>query len=182
VVNAASATWGFTSADIKDRNGVYAGDPTVMTAFLYLGSADVSNGHIDLTGLTLLATAGQNGDFSFGPTVSDDRVNLPNLASDAGGQAYTLLLVEGADLTTLKDGTSYQMIVSQGESVAMNDPMSGDTWAAFTDGTAYDKDAWKNLEVGPVKEDVGGDNVPEPTSGLLMLIGAAGLALKRKVA
>ena len=166
-VSAASATWGFGSADIMDRNGNYAGDPTAMTAFLYLGTASTTATTIDLTGLTLLATAGQNADYSFGDTVTP--VDLAGLASDASGQAYTLLLVEGDGLTTLAQDSKYWMVTSTGVSAQTTDPMSGDTWAMFLDNTAYGATSWGQLQVAP-----------EPTSGLLLLLGVAGLALKRK--
>ena len=166
-VNAASATWGFTSIDITDRSGNYAGDPTAMTAFLYLGTATTTATTIDLSGLTLLATAGQNADYTFGSISTP--VALDGLTSDAAGQAYTMLLVEGDGLTTLAQDNKYWMVVATGSSVQTTDPMSGATWAAFTDGTAYTAGNWGNLQV-----------VPEPTSGLLLLLGMAGLALKRK--
>ena len=166
-VNAASATWGFGSADIMDRNGDYAGDPTVMTAFLYLGTATKTATTIDLSGLTLLATASQNDDYSFGPTVTP--VSLAGLTTDDAGQAYTMLLVEGDGLTSLQDGSKYWMVVATGTGSQATDPMSGATWATFLDGTAYAAGSWGNLQV-----------VPEPTSGLLLLLGMAGLALKRK--
>ena len=165
--NAASATWGFSSIDITDRSGEYAGDPTAMTAFLYLGSATITATTIDLTGLTLLATGGQNADYTFGAT--DSPVSISGLASDAAGQAYTLLLVEGDGLTTLAQDSKYWMVATTGTGAQATDPMSGSTWATFTDGTAYAAGNWGNLQV-----------VPEPTSGLLLLLGMAGLALKRK--
>ncbi|MBQ5531427.1 MAG: PEP-CTERM sorting domain-containing protein [Kiritimatiellae bacterium] len=40
---------------------------------------------------------------------------------------------------------------------------------AFTNGTTTSASSWANLKV-----------VPEPTSGLLMLLGMAGLALRRR--
>lgn len=168
-VNAASATWGFTSIDIMDRNGEDAGNPTAMTAFLYLGTATTTATTINLSGLTLLATAGQNDDFTFGAVNSP--VSLAGLAKDDAGQAYTLLLVEGDGLTTLQEGSKYWMVAATGTGAQATDPMSGATWATFTDGTAYGAGSWGNLQVGAV---------PEPTSDLLLLLGMAGLALKRK--
>ncbi len=166
--SAASATWGFTSGDTTDRNGDYAGDPIAMTAFLYLGTATTTSTTIDLTGLTLLATAGQDAtDYSFGSV--NTPVTLDGLASDAAGQAYTLLLVEGDGLTTLNQDNTYWMVATTGSSVRSTDPMSGDTWASFINTNTYDASSWANLKV-----------VPEPTSGLLMLLGMAGLALRRR--
>ena len=173
--SAASATWGFGSDSILDRNGEYLGDQTQGTAFLYLGTAAMTGASIDLTGLTLLAIAGQNADYTFGSPNSP--VNLTDLSSDEAGQAYTLLLVEGDGLSALTEGKAYQMVVTTGTNIQMTDPMSGETWAAFTSDTAYDASAWKNLTVG---SGTGPTPIPEPTSGLLMLLGMAGLALRRK--
>ena len=166
--SAASATWGFGSGEDLDRNGDYVGDSIQATAFLYLGAADTTASTIDLTGLTLLATSGQDPDtYQFGSP--DTPVSMTGLASDAADQAYTLLLVEGDGLTTLNQGSTYQMVVVTGKSGQAVDPMSGETWATFTNGTATSASSWANLKV-----------VPEPTSGLLMLLGMAGLALRRR--
>ena len=174
--SAASATWGFTSSDIMDRNGNYAGEPTAMTAFLYLGAADITASSIDLSKVTLLGTAGQDAStYQFGSV--DTPVALNGLENDAAGQAYTLLLVEGDGLTALTEGSTYWMVAATGVSGQAVDPMSGETWATFTNGTAYDASAWKNLTVG---SGTGPTPIPEPTSGLLMLLGMAGLALRRR--
>ena len=69
------------------------------------------------------------------------------------------------------------MIATTGSSIQSTDPMSGETWASFIDTAAYDASAWKNLTVG---SGTGPTPIPEPTSGLLMLLGMAGLALRRK--
>ena len=165
--SAASATWGFGSDSILDRNGEYLGVSIQGTAFLYLGTATTTGSTIDLAGLTLLSIASQNDDYTFGsPNLP---VNLTDLSTDAAGQAYTLLLVEGDGLTALTQGNTYQMIVAPGVGGQGVDPMSTATWATFTNDTAYTATSWANLQV-----------VPEPTSGLLMLLGMAGLALRRK--
>ena len=166
--SAASATWGFGSDSCLDRNGDYVGDSIQATAFLYLGAATTTASTIDLTGLTLLATAGQDTtNYTFGSP--DTPVSMTGLASDAAGQDYTLLLVEGDGLTALTENNSYQMVVATGKSVQSVDPMSGETWASFIETNATSASSWANLKV-----------VPEPTSGLLMLLGMAGLALRRR--
>ena len=166
-VNAASCTWGFGSDSILDKNGDYVGEQIAATAFLYLGTVATTGSTYDLSGATLLTYGAQNADFTFGSPSTP--VSISGLQSDAANQAYTLILAEG-DLTSL-DGYTGNMIVVTGTGGRAVDPMSGDSWATFVNGTAYPADAWANLAPAP-----------EPTSGLLMLLGLAGLALKRKCA
>ena len=164
-VNAASCTWGFGSDSILDKNGDYVGEQIAATAFLYLGTVATTESTYDLSGATFLAASGQNGDFTFGSP--NTPVSISALQSDAANQAYTLILAEGT-LTSLDDYTG-NMIVVTGTGGRATDPMSGDTWATFVNGTAYGTGSWANLAPAP-----------EPTSGLLMLLGMAGLALRRR--
>ena len=163
--NAASFTWGFGSDSIMKADGsdYVAGG----TAMLFLGTitVDAEKGTADYSKATLLAYGGQNGDYTYGSTVTPITSDL--LVSDAAGQAYTLVLVEG-NVTSLEEYKG-NMIVATGESDRTVDPRSGASWAMMLNNTAFQGNDWQNLEA-----------VPEPTSGLLLLIGMAGLALRRK--
>ena len=167
--NAASFTWGFGSDSIMKADGsdYVAGG----TAMLFLGTitVDAEKGTADYSKATLLAYGGQNGDYTYGSTVTPITSDL--LVSDEAGQAYTLVLVEG-NVTSLEKYKG-NMIVASGESDRTVDPMSGASWAMMLNNTAFGGDDWQNLTAV---------SVPEPTSGLLLLLGMAGLALRRKQA
>lgn len=164
-LQAASVSWGFTSDSIMNPadSDYMAGG----TAFLFLGTIAVADqAFVGLDSATLLATSGQNASYTYG---SDGAlVDLAGLASDAAGQAYTLVLVETSDLSTLA-GYEGKAIVYNGSSDRGTDPMSGATWAMMEIDTAFGGSDWQSIQ-----------SVPEPTSGLLLLLGMAGLALKRK--
>ena len=166
-LQAASVSWGFTSDSIMD-----AADSDYLaggTAFLYLGTISIANqAFVGLDSATLLASGGQNESFTFGS--DGEIVSLAGLASDAKNQAYTLILV---DQDGISDLSSYvgNAIVASGLSNRGSDPMSGDTWAIMENSTAFSGADWSTIQ-----------SVPEPTSGLLLLLGMAGLALRRKQA
>ena len=163
-LHAASAVWGFTSGDIMDSTGNYIDGGTV---FLFLGTVTASATAFNTSGATQLATDGQNAAYGYGET--DSPVALAGLASDAAGQAYTLILLEktGASLS----GYEGNFILVNGTSDLATDPMSGETWAIMTDDTAFTAGDWVKMPSG---------DIPEPTSGLLLLVGGAMLALRRK--
>ena len=173
-VQAASMVWGFSSSDITDINGEYMGDATTGIAYLYLGTVTASENAFDLSGATYVTQGGQNADFSFG---ASEPVDNAAVSSTDAGQAYTLILVEDNG----KSLSSYEgnyILVTRTSSEG-TDPMSGATWAQFTDSTTYGPSDWQTMTAGssPTPDPSG---VPEPTSGLLMLVGLAGLALRRR--
>ena len=166
-LQAASAVWGFSSSDIMDSTGAYIDGGT---AFLFLGTVTASATAFDTSGATQLATAGQDATmYTYGDINAP--VDLAGLAADTAGQAYTLILLEktGASLA----GYEGNYILVNGTSDRGADPMSGDTWAVMTAETAFGASDW-------VKMPSGGGDIPEPTSGLLLLVGGAMLALRRK--
>lgn len=164
-LHAASAIWGFASSDIMDSTGAYIDGGT---AFLYLGTVTASATAFNTSGATQLATAGQDGTmYTYGDVTSP--VALAGLAADTAGQAYTLILLEktGASLS----GYEGNYILVNGTSTQGSDPMSGETWAIMTSDTAFGASDWVKMPSG---------DIPEPTSGLLLLVGGAMLALRRK--
>ena len=167
-LHAASAMWGFGSSDIQDSTGSYIDGGT---AFLFLGTVTASESEFNIGTATQLATAGQDPDmYTFGDV--NTPVNLTGLANDAAGQVYTLILLEGTGASLA--GYEGNYILVNGTSDRGADPMSGDTWAIMTAETAFQASDWQTMEAGS------GGGTPEPTSGLLLLIGGSLLALRRK--
>lgn len=171
-VNAASYVWGFGAGDYEDANGnrddtlgVYAGG----TAFLYLGTVTAGESAFDLSGATYIASAGFDADmYTYGNENAATPSSSDAITSTAAGQAFSLILVEGnvASLDgfdgsyVLYTGTSTQGVVPGATVSYYAEFLQNDSPIVATD--------WKTM------------SVPEPTSGLLLLLGMAGLALKRK--
>ena len=176
-VQAASMVWGFASPDIKDVNDEYMGDAVQGVAYLYLGTVTSDGKAFDTSSATLVTQAGQNANYQFGEI--DTPVENAKVTSTADGQAYTLILVE--DNGKGLDSYDGNYILFTGSSQEGNDPMSGAKWAVFTDPTAYGASDWSTMTAGGGGGGGGGQGgIPEPTSGLLLLVGGAMLALRRK--
>ena len=173
-LNASQYSWGFTNADNADHNGVYL---EAGTALLYLGtvSYDAATGW-NTTGATLLGTSGQDGTlYTFGPVTPDATNPAHDSVIADGGQAYTLILTEVDGVAKidgfegyyfLETGTSNWATYMSGTDPVRVATMYSDT---LTSGVAGEGGNWKLAQA-----------VPEPTSGLLLLLGVAGLALKRR--
>ncbi len=154
----------------------YMGDAVQGVAYLYLGTVTSDGKAFDTSSATLVAQGGQNQDYSFG---TFDPADNDKVSSTAAGQAFSLILVEDNG----KAIGSYEgnFILVNGTSTQGKDPMSGDTWAKFTDFTAYGASDWNTMTAGGGGGGGGGQGgIPEPTSGLLLLVGGAMLALRRK--
>ena len=170
-LQAASFIWGFSNSETVAKDGNYFGEGAYAdaSAFLYLGTVTLTSSGFDFGTATLLASVqGMNttsfnwGDFTAPGSSSSDKV------SATGGDAYTLILVDQGGVTSLdtfKDGNA---IVATGTSKGASIPGASATtyYANFENATAYTAGDWKA--------------VPEPTSAMLLLLGFAGLALKRK--
>ena len=164
-IQAASFNWGFVSPDITDINGNYMGEAVAGYAYVFLGTVSATGTAFDMTDTTLLASGGQNADYSYGSF--DALVSNDALASTVAGQDYSLILTEGKVTDFSKFEGNYILVT--GTSGQGTNPMTGDTWSTFINTNAYGAADWATMS-----------NVPEPTSGLLLLLGMAGLALKRK--
>ncbi len=73
----------------------------------------------------------------------------------------------------IMDSTGNYILVN-GTSAQGSGPMSGDTWTVMVSPTAFGASDWKSMTAD------GSGGIPEPTSGLLLLVGGAMLALRRK--
>ena len=174
--NASSYWWGIQSFDYTGPDGSgYDADMGANlwsggTAFLYLGTVSYDNGF--KTGdATQIAYAGfDDASFGYGALDNSDVSLLPtsDAINAAGGQAYSIVLVDTM-ATSLDDKNIKNYIILTGTSTAEYDPAAEMAYAGLYDSTTV----------------IGGQGtawtpVPEPTSGLLMLLGMAGLALRRR--
>ena len=157
-VHAASAAWGLE----KDTNKTFGN----LTAYVVNGS--------DYATVAALLTAG-------GSSVATDfnAYVIDSVALNSRGAGSSI--AEGVTGTTLawfifdgdqiKDGSSYSATGAMDVSAYVyTPPQSSPGEYTFT----VDAFATRGAPIG------GSSPVPEPTSGLLMLLGVAGLALKRK--
>jgi hypothetical protein len=173
--NASSYWWGIQSFDYTGPDGSgYDADMGANlwsggTAFLYLGTVSYDNGF--KTGdATQIAYAGfDDASFGYGVLDNSDVSLLPtsDAINAAGGQAYSIVLVDTM-ATSLDDKNIKNYIILTGTSTAEYDPVAELSYAGMIDTSVIGGQgtAWTP--------------VPEPTSGLLMLLGMAGLALRRR--
>ncbi len=168
--SAASFVWGFINEGEYENKSGAAFDSG--TAFLFLGTVTATDTAFNLSSATYVTSAGYVNDY-FG---TQDTSNMPSsdiVTSTTAGQAYSLLLFETAGMTTA-DLTSYvgDYVLYVGSSTEGVLPgVSGNTYFA---------DFHRDGEIGAANwATMSGGAVPEPTSGLLMLLGVAGLALRR---
>ena len=178
-MQAGSFIWGF-SGGCDDPLGTSGGWYEGATAFLYLGSVTFEGDSWKTDGATLIAgPTGYDGSLGYGDLDATAATLPANDAVNAsGGQAYTLILLDGSGVGSLasykgegkyayiESGTSggaYRMV---GTDVEYYATMRSDTWV-------------DNIANGGPWVELAGD-VPEPTSGLLLLLGGSLLALRRK--
>ena len=139
-----------------------------VTAYLYLGTVTATDSAFNFGSAQLLASGGQDlTTYNFG--TAGAKIASDKLASDAAGQAYTIILAEtaGGDLASYEGNYA----ILSGESKYEINPMDEtDHWASFNNTNVLAQSDWKQMSA-----------VPEPTSGLLLLLGVAGLALRRRL-
>ena len=177
---ASQYAWGFTNGEIVDHTG---GENYLEggTAMLYLGTVgfDSVKGWTFSDGATLLGTAAQNPDpdFNFGPLSAGPSSPANDAVLAAGGQAYTLILLEGSGITDLAsykgEGKYFYLetgLSEAGSYMAGEDPVYVAKMISTT-SVGNGGATWTEATTAAV---------PEPTSGLLLLLGVAGLALKRR--
>ena len=185
--NAANVAWGFASADTVAPDGNYFGEGAYAdaTAFLFKGAVTMGESGWNVGTATILATANMDPTYyNWGATDTSSTAGM--LTADvAAGDTVTLVLLDGVVGNSIDAFTSYEgnYIIGSKNTLA-SDSIPGVTPVAYLsalDSTVYGASDWTATpQPGPTPP--GPTPIPEPTSGLLMLLGVAGLALKRKFA
>ena len=167
--SASEYKWGFASDEsmLPDGSDYLDGG----TAMLYLGTVSFADGAWNTSGATFITSGGMTSNYNFG---HQDDAGMPS--NDAivgtGGQAYTLILLSESGISNLAgyvgDGKYYYLYSGTSET---------GYYLSGTDRVDYGKMIYNN-PVTAWSEAKGGD-IPEPTSGLLLLVGGAMLALRR---
>lgn len=194
--NAASYVWGIFDGEAVYPNGDYVDGGT---AVLLLGTVtEAAGANADTYVLTLPGSAsflnysGQAGDpdynwGNFDKTAPETSASVtqPSADNTSGTQQYSLVLVN-ADISTYSALEDYlategnEYVLYTGTSDYTAEQSTGDSLARMIYSGHISETSWHT--VGGAAPDPGPDPVPEPTSGLLVLLGMAGLALKRKKA
>lgn len=167
-LQAASFIWGNCSFDYTGPNG--EADYDGGKAFLFLGTVTASATAFDTSSATLItSTLFDDTNWVYGNVDTDNLSESDAVTSTAAGQDFTLIVVD-KDVASLNgfEGNYYLYTGTSGEPGVLPG-VTPVYYAQFTDTNPIAN--W---------EAMGGTPIPEPTSGLLLLLGVAGLALKRK--
>ncbi len=172
--SAAEYKWGFSSdSSMKPDGSDYLDGGTAM---LYLGTVTFADGAWNTSGATFITSGGMTADYNFGHQ-SESGMPTSSAIDGAGGQAYTLILLSETGVSNLAgyvgDGKYYYISSGTSNSGYYMDGTDTVRYGIMVDTTAVT--AWSEAKAGS-----GGGGVPEPTSGLLLLVGGAMLALRRK--
>ena len=157
VSQAASYVWGFDNGEIEGPASAYNVDGFLDGGYavLYIGGTEIARASQD-------ADTFKFGSFDLSNPESSDAVTAFTGPSDFVSQAYTLVLRTNDDAyEVVHTGmSSYETVVGMGTT---------SYGASFTTNAAISAGSWTATTA-----------VPEPTSSLLMLLGMAGLALRRR--
>ena len=172
-LHAGSYVWGFGSGEYYDHGG---NEYLTGTAFLYLGTVTASSSAFDTSAATLIASGGFDDTFYAYGNVDSDNLSSHDSIDTAGNQDYTLILLEDSSVASLDGYEGYYAMVS---GTSVQQAVIGATPVYYADLISYDA-VTMSSQMAAAPTPPGPDPAPEPTSGLLLLLGVAGLALKRK--
>ena len=176
---ASSFTWGINGYNLKDGATQMKSIDDLATAgklILFMGTVgETANGDgtytLDFDKATYITDGGFNttkmkyGNFN---TASDQRSRSDLVTSTAVGTAYSLLLLEDGT-ADYEDYAGKYYLVTATTTAEGYDSQTTEHYGQFTTTAAATGTSWKTAGA-----------IPEPTSGLLLLLGVAGLALRRR--
>lgn len=178
--SAAEVAWAMYGQSYADWNGSAIGASSDITAILYAFASEstgisYSSGAFAMNGASVLDSRTWSTDLEGWGSAADDPMFTTTSVGSNETQYFQIVLVEGSntDLSSLADGTHFYLGTASGVS-GDPDPTPGSSgyvgYSFLDDSTTLTAGSWSTA------------SVPEPTSGLLLLLGMAGLALRRKIA
>ena len=169
VVNAAACSWtisGAATASVKNGSTVWSAAGTNPVAYLFLASdssaveAALAKGSMDTT-LAKASTTTFNARGRFTGT----GIDIPAQSASYG---MVLVYTDSTDANKI-----WYQISSATATASGSDDASTPAIAASFAANSFSSTGWSSATA---------TNIPEPTSGLMLLLGVAGLALRRKLA
>ena len=171
VANAASIQWG-TSADLSNPDGSPADGSGYVTMYLF---------SIDATTYGTLTAGGESG---VSAKVWETYGNYLSSATDSyvdDGMGQIMILDPGTYGVGDSAYAATLLVYDEGAGATHSIGNAATyTFAADISDEVIELDTFIGGSAGSMSTAVGWTPVPEPTSGLLMLLGMAGLALRRR--
>ena len=172
---AATVSWGVSSVKLPGADGAYGSTSagTAVTMSIYLTDADTFAAATDAAGV-LAAVEGKTADYS-GATSMSSKTLTSGDTYNAGDNVYAFVVLSYKDGSGNEwaVGNKAQATIAESMGVAQNASISGlnTYWGGAGNAVAFE---------GSGSTISGFTAVPEPTSGLLMLVGLGALALRRR--